>query len=211
MPLSHSWKMHFLQGLVPLNAISNRNVKKYLEAMPHDATVDTKMKYLSKDHNFILIADNKKQVTILHNLKNYGGTMLQSTNKVAALFGIGPDAQVVALNASAAIATQYKHTQSAANIIAAANTGTNSLRALQTPTHGDVNYKGISMFTPAPFLQNGNPQSNERMRTRADSTQETLKPTATYSSRGAWQSAKNQSPRPATHSSQMTSNSKSTK
>ena len=73
-----------------MNAIGYRNVKKYSEAMTHDAVVDTKMKYLSKEHNFILIADNKKQVTILHNLKNYGGTILQPTNKVAALFGIGP-------------------------------------------------------------------------------------------------------------------------
>jgi hypothetical protein len=109
---------------------------------------------LSEDHNFILIADNKKQVTILHNLKIYGGTILQPTNKVAALFRIGPAAQVVALDASAAIATQFKCTQSTANIIVAANTGTNSLCVLQTPTHGDVNYKGIRMFTPAPFLRN---------------------------------------------------------
>ncbi len=80
MPLSPSWKMHFLQGLAPLNAIGNRNVKKYLEAMTHDATVDTKIKFLSKDYNFILMADNKKQVTILQNLKTYGGTILQPTN-----------------------------------------------------------------------------------------------------------------------------------
>jgi hypothetical protein len=56
--------------------IGDHNMKKYSEAMTQDANVDTKMKYLIEDHNFILIADNKKQVTILHNLKNYGGTML---------------------------------------------------------------------------------------------------------------------------------------
>jgi hypothetical protein len=88
-----------------LNVISDRNVKKHSEAMTHGATMDTKMKYLSKDHKFILTAGNKKQVTILHNLKSYGGMMFQPTNKVAAPFGIGPDAQVIALNASAAIAT----------------------------------------------------------------------------------------------------------
>jgi hypothetical protein len=80
--------------------------------------------------------------------------MLQPTNKVAALFGIGSDAQVVALDASAAIATQSKRTQSAAGIIAAANTGTDSLHALRIPTCRDVNYEGISMFIPTPFLQN---------------------------------------------------------
>ncbi len=73
-----------------MNAIGNRNMKTYSEAMTHNAVVDTKMKYLSEEHNFILITDNKKQVTILHNLKNYSGKILQPTIKVAALFGIGP-------------------------------------------------------------------------------------------------------------------------
>jgi hypothetical protein len=153
MLLSPSWKTHFLQGLAPLNVIGDHNVKKYSEAMTHNDAMDTKMKYLSKDHNFILIAENKKQVTILHNLKNYGGTILQPTNKVAALFGIGPDTQTVAPNVNVTIATQSKCTQSAADMIAAANIGTNSLCALQTPTCGDVHYKGISVFTPSPFLQ----------------------------------------------------------
>jgi hypothetical protein len=72
MPLSPSWKTHFLQGLALLNRISNRNMTRYSEAMIHNATVDSKMKYLSKDHNLILLANNKKIVTILHNLKNYG-------------------------------------------------------------------------------------------------------------------------------------------
>jgi hypothetical protein len=65
---------------------------------------------------------------------------------------MGNKAQVVALDASAAIATQSKLTQSAANIIAAANTGTDSLQALQAPTCSNFNYKGISIFTPAPFF-----------------------------------------------------------
>jgi hypothetical protein len=122
--------------------------------MTHDAAVDTKMKYLSEDHNLILIADNKKQAVILQNLKNYGGTKLQSTNKVEALFRINPNTQVVVLNVDAAISTQSKRIQSVANIITAATISTDSLCALQAPTRGDVNYNGLSMFTPAPFLQN---------------------------------------------------------
>jgi hypothetical protein len=130
MLLSPSWKTHFLQGLAPLNAIGNRNVTKYTKAMTRNAAVDSKMNNLSKDHNFILIANNKKSVTILHNLKNYGGTIFQPTNNVAALFGLGSKAQVDALDASAAIATQSKRTQSPEDIIATANIGTNSLHAL---------------------------------------------------------------------------------
>jgi hypothetical protein len=152
MPLSPSWKMHFLQGLTPLIAIRDRNVSKYTKAMTYNAAMDTKMKYLNKDHNLILVADHKKQVIILHNLKNYGGTILQPNNKVAALLGLGPNAHVVALNASTAVTAQSKRTQSVADIIAAATIGTDTLRALRAPTRGETNYHCITMFTLAPFI-----------------------------------------------------------
>ena len=153
MPLSPSWKMHFLQGLAPLNSIGDRNLSKYTEAMTYNAAVDTKMKYLNKDHTLSLVANHKKQVIILHNLKNYGGTILQPGNKVAALLGQGPNSHVVALNASTAVTTQSKRTQSAADIIAAATIGTDTLHALRAPTHGKTNYHGITMFIPAPFVR----------------------------------------------------------
>jgi hypothetical protein len=153
MPLSPSWKTHFLQGLAPLNAIGDRNVSKYTEAMTYNTAVDTKMKYLNKDHNLILVTDHKKQVIILHNLKNYGGTILQPDNKVAALLGLGSNAHVVALNASTAVTAQSKCTQSAADIIAAATIGTDTLHALCAPTCSETNYHGITMFTPAPFIR----------------------------------------------------------
>ncbi len=105
MPLSPCWKTHFLQGLAPLNAIGNRNARKFTKATTHDATVDTKMKYLNEDNNLILVADNKKQVMTIN-----------PTNKVAALFGMGPDAQVVNLDVNAAIAPQSKRTLPVADI-----------------------------------------------------------------------------------------------
>ena len=153
MPLSPSWKTHFLQGLAPLNAIGDRNARKFTKAMTHDAAVDTKMKYLNEDNNLILVADNKKHVVLLHNLKNLGGTTINPMNKVAALFGMGPDAQVVILDVNAAIAPQSKRTLPVADIIAAAAISTDSLRALRAPTRGEINYNGLSMFTPAPFLR----------------------------------------------------------
>ncbi len=91
MPLSPSWKAYFLQGLAPVNTIGDCNTKKFTKALTHDAAVDTKMKYLNKDHNLILVTDNKKQVVLLHNIKNLGGATINPTNKVAALFGLGPD------------------------------------------------------------------------------------------------------------------------
>ena len=153
MPLSPSWKTHFLHGLTAANAIGDRNAAKFTEAMTHDAAIDTKMKYLNEDNNLILVADNKKQVVILHNIKNLGGTTINPNNKVAALIGVGPDAQVVALDVDTAIAPQIKRTQPANDIVEAASTGINAIRALRAPTRGEHIFRGLSMFTPAPFLR----------------------------------------------------------
>ncbi len=73
MPLSPSWKTHFLQGLAAAKAIGDRNAGKFTKAMTHDAAMDTKMKYLNEDNKLILITDNKRQVVLLHNIKNLGG------------------------------------------------------------------------------------------------------------------------------------------
>ena len=110
------------------------------------------MMYLNKDNILILVADNKKQVILLHNIKNLGGTTINPTNKVAALIGMGPDAQVVTLDVDVAIASQSKCAQPAADIITEAAIGTDSLRALRAPTRGNTNFNGLSMFAPAPFL-----------------------------------------------------------
>ncbi len=113
-----------------MNTIGNNNVANFTYTMAHNAAVDTKMKYLSKEHNLNLVADNKKQVVILHSLKNYGGTILQPVDKVAALLGLGPDAHVVALDTTMAIAAQNKHTQSTADLTA---TDLDTLHTLRPP------------------------------------------------------------------------------
>jgi hypothetical protein len=152
MPLPPSWKTHFLHRLTAANAIGDRNdATKFTEAMTHDAAIDTKMKYLNEDNNLILVADNKKQVVILHSIKNLGGTTINPTNKVVALIAVGPEAQFVALDVDAAIAPQIKRTQPAHDIVETASTGTNPLRALRAPTQEEHNFKGLSMFNPAPF------------------------------------------------------------
>ncbi len=43
MPLSPSWKTHFITGIDPLNVFGNRNFVKYSEAMEIQVTVYTKM------------------------------------------------------------------------------------------------------------------------------------------------------------------------
>ena len=133
----------------PLNAIGNNNVANFTYAMAHDAAVDTKMKYLSKEHSLTLVADNKKQVVILHSLKKYGGTILQPVDKVAALLGLGPDAHVVALDTTTAIAAQNKHTQSTAGII---TTDIDTLRTLRPPPTAVANQTTTALPCSSPHL-----------------------------------------------------------
>ncbi len=76
MPLSPSWKTHFLKGLAPLNTIGDHNMTRYSEAMTHNAAMDSKIKYLTMGHNFILLTNNQRKVNILHNIKNFSGIIL---------------------------------------------------------------------------------------------------------------------------------------
>jgi hypothetical protein len=195
--------------------------------MIHDAAVDTKMKYLHEDHNLILVMDNKMQVGILQNLKNLGGMAINPTNKVAALFELGPNAQVVALEVNAANATQSKRTQQTADIISAEAIGNDSIHTLRAPTCRDTNFNGFGMFIPAPFLQKAileaiTPCPFEIIKATISahilyvqkqtvSSQETLRPTATCSSCGVWKLAKTPSPKPITPSSRTSTTSRGTK
>jgi hypothetical protein len=153
IPLSPSWKMHFLTGLDPLNMLCNCNVVKYTKAMEIQVNVDTKMKYLNNDNNLILIANKNKQATVLHNLKNYGGSFFNPVNKLAALIGIGPEAAVVKLDAGTATTGLCARMLTFTNIFAYQTT--NALCALPTPNeNGPTNFEDLQMFVPAPFLQN---------------------------------------------------------
>ena len=73
-----------------MNAIGDRNARKFTKAMTHDAAVDTKMKYLNKDNNLILVADNKKHVVLLPNLKKSGRNDHQPHEQSGSPFWDGP-------------------------------------------------------------------------------------------------------------------------
>ncbi len=153
MPLSLSWKMHFLTSLDPLSAFGDRHVVKYTEVMDIQANVNTKMKYLNNDHNLILVTTTNKQVTLLHNLKNYGSTFFNPVNKVAALIGMGLEAAVIKLDTGTTTTGLCACTPTIAEIFAFQTT--NALRALPPPNENRlVNFKGLKMVVPNLFLCN---------------------------------------------------------
>ncbi len=151
MPLSPTWKTHFLTGLGLLNRLSSRNIIKCTEVMEIQANVDTKMKYLTNDQNLILFTNKNKQVTVLQNLKNYGGSFFNPVDKVAALIGMGHKAAVIKLDTGTATTSLCVCMLNFVDIFTCQTTI--ALRAFPTPNeNGLINFKGLRKFIPTLFL-----------------------------------------------------------
>ena len=71
--------------------------------MNFEASADEKMTALNESNGFLLAANYKKEIVLLHNPKNFGGTLLRPMNKIGCLLGIGHNATPVILDATTAI------------------------------------------------------------------------------------------------------------
>ena len=61
------------------------------------------MTALNEPNGFLLAANNKKEIVLLHNPKNFGGTLLCPTNKIVCLLGIGHNATPIIIDATRAL------------------------------------------------------------------------------------------------------------
>ncbi len=108
---------------------------------------------LNKPLSFLLVANDSKEVTIIHQPHNFGGTLLCSTDKVGCLVGTGPNATPVVLNHWSALKFVKAIVTSITDIKACLTV--DALAALVTPaTDGLINLEGLGSFFPAPFLRN---------------------------------------------------------
>ncbi len=71
--------------------------------MDFNANLELKIARLNQAYNFLLMANSTREVTILHNPYNFGGTLLCPTDKVGCLIGKGPSAFPVIVNHQAAL------------------------------------------------------------------------------------------------------------
>ena len=73
----------------------------FTAAMDANKSEAEKLKNLTDNHNNVfLLVDNNRLIRIFHSPKNFGGTLLRPSNKVACLTGLGRSAIcVVELNA----------------------------------------------------------------------------------------------------------------
>jgi hypothetical protein len=103
MLTSHaSWKVLFY-SIATVNESGDQNVTGFTGAMYFEASLEVKMRMLDQPYGFLLAANEKKGVSILHHPHNFGGTLLRPTNKVGCLVGIGPSAVPVIVDHIAAL------------------------------------------------------------------------------------------------------------
>jgi hypothetical protein len=75
MPLQNSWKAHFIL-LIMVNKLGNRNIPGFTSTMDFESSLNQKMMTLNQTNSFLLVADNKREIVLLHNPTNFGGTLL---------------------------------------------------------------------------------------------------------------------------------------
>jgi hypothetical protein len=103
MILQTSWTALF-NWLTLMNKSGNRNIAGFTGPMDFEANLNIKMMRLNQPLCFLLMANNSKEVTIIHHPNNFGGTtLLHPTDKVGCLVGTGPNATPVVHNHQSAL------------------------------------------------------------------------------------------------------------
>jgi hypothetical protein len=123
--------------------------------MDFEASLEVKMTRLDQPYGFLLAANEKKEVPILHHPHNFGGALLHPTNKVGCLVGIGPSAIPVVVDHIAALRSTQAIVPPIEDIVGCPTA--DDLAALPTPLangSGLVNLEALSCFIPTPFLHN---------------------------------------------------------
>jgi hypothetical protein len=157
MTFHASWNALF-NSLATANESGNRNVAGFTGAMDFEVSLDAKMMSLNQPYGLLLVADNKKEVIILHNPHNFGGTLLCPTNKVGCLVSTGPAAVPVIVDHQGALRSIQAIVPSIEDI---ANCPTaDDLASLPTPTTNGgsfVNLEALRSFLPVPLPPQCNP------------------------------------------------------
>ena len=152
MILQASWNSLF-NSLNEVNESGKRNIAGFTDAMDAEANINIQMTRLTQPLGLLLIANNSKEVSIIHHSHNFGRTLLRPTHKVGCLVGMGPNATPVILNHRSALSPVTAVVPPIADIKACLTA--DELAALPIPcSRGVVNLKGINCFISAPFLRN---------------------------------------------------------
>jgi hypothetical protein len=149
-----SWKALFYL-ITMVNKSGDQNVTSFTGAMDFEASLKEKITRFDQPCGFLLAANKKKEVSILHQPHNFGGTLLRPTNKVGCLTGIGPSAVPVIVDHIAALGSTQAITPPSRTSWAAPRP-TASQPSPPPPADGGslVNLKALLCFIPTPFFHN---------------------------------------------------------
>eukprot|EP00957_Ditylum_brightwellii_P198665 15141796-Ditylum_brightwellii.AAC.1 len=116
-------------------------------------TQKEKLRSLTEDADTVfLVADDEKNIVILHSPKNFGGMRTRPTNKVAAMIGLGSTAIGVLINEKVALEDCNLVTPTIDEIELC--TTEIDIAALACPAQsGKVTFPGSATFIPAPWLR----------------------------------------------------------
>jgi hypothetical protein len=89
----------------PTNEQGNRNLNSFSDILGAGTSDKEKLRSLVEEiDRVILAADAYKNIMILHNPKNFGGTRLRQASKVACMIGLGNQASYVNVDLKSALA-----------------------------------------------------------------------------------------------------------
>jgi hypothetical protein len=153
MPLHAYWTALF-NSLTTVNESGNRKIAGFTSAMDFEANSNKKMRQLNQPFNVILVSSSTKEITILHNPHNFGGTLLRPMNKVGCLVGTGPVSIPVIVDHGAALLSIQEIDPTIEDINACLTV--DNLSALPMDNAASIiNLEAPRSFFPAPFLHNG--------------------------------------------------------
>ena len=165
-PLTHdSWKLWF--AALHENEAGNQNMAAFTGAMDAGKSELEKIKNLTDNSNNVFLhADGNRKIRCLHSPKNFGGTLLRPTHKVASLTGIGRSAICIQINVALAVAECKINTPTREELAACATA--QNVRDIPFPDeapdeNGLFSYEGANIMMPAPWLRDTlfNSESND--------------------------------------------------
>ena len=138
-----------------MNKSGNQNIVGFTGAMDFKANLDIKMMQLNQPYLFLLVANSMREITILHNPHNFGGSLLRPTNKGGCLVRTAPTSIPIIVDHQMALLSIQEIVPSIKDIDN--YTMVDKLAALPIPLAGGgslINLEALRSFFPTPFLCN---------------------------------------------------------
>jgi hypothetical protein len=148
----NNWISWFINH--PTNEDGNRNLNSFSDILGAGTSDKEKLRSLVEEiDTVILAADAYKNIMILHNPKNFGGTRSRPTNKVACLIGLGNQASYVNVDLKSALADCQIIVPSITEL-SDCETAQDIANIPVPDENGLVGFEGSSIFIPCPVIQN---------------------------------------------------------